>query len=401
MLDPFFSGIAQNVTVASNKQSLLAIVANMQRDPKIELAMVRELWEHRVNGLILAGGGFDQMTHKDELADLVRQLTRAGIVVVSLSDRGIAAPVFSVDNEAVGAMLAEWAIENGHQKIGIAAGPANSFVTQQRLKGANRILKKAGIEPIVVHTEFGVSGGVALVEQLFKKNARDNPIWGIRRIAAELHKLGFKVSATTVSNYLPRYKVPPSPGWRAFLANHTREIAAVDFLVVVTVSFHLLYAMVVISHGRRRIVHVDVTENPTQDWAADQIARAFSSNRKPKYLIRDRDAIYGGRFRARLKELLIKEKVTAKQSPLQNIHVERTILSIRRECLDHVIVVNERHLRQLLTSYVQYYNYSRTHRALGDDCPVHRPVERPSRGAKIVAIPLVGGLHHRYERRAA
>lgn len=163
----------------------------------------------------------------------------------------------------------------------------------------------------------------------------------------------------------------------------------------------MLYAIVVITHGRRRIVHVDVTENPTQEWAADQMERAFSKTRKPKYLVRDRDGIYGKQFRKRMKDLEIKEKVTAKQSPWQNIYVERAILSIRQECLDHVIVLNERHLRRLLTSYVQYYNYSRTHKSLAQDCPVHRPIERPSRGRKIVAIPQVGGLHHRYERRAA
>jgi hypothetical protein len=239
------------------------------------------------------------------------------------------------------------------------------------------------------------------VRDLIYQMKRDNPIWGVRRISGELKKIGFNVSATTVANYLPRYRSPPSPGWKAFLANHAKEIAAVDFLVVVTMSFHLLYAMVVISHGRRRILHVDVTSHPTQDWAAEQISRAFSSNRKPKYLIRDRDSIYGQRFRDRLHELQIKEKVTAKQSPLQNILVERTIQSIRHECLDHVIVLNERHLKRLLTAYSQYFNFSRTHTTLAQDCPVHRPIERASKGKRIVAIPQVGGLHHRYERRAA
>jgi transposase InsO family protein len=180
-----------------------------------------------------------------------------------------------------------------------------------------------------------------------------------------------------------------------------KETAAVDMLVVVTLTFQLLYAMVLISHGRRKILHLDVTEHPTQDWMSAQITRAFSSNQKPKYLLRDRDAIYGGKFCARLKELRIEERLTTPLSPWQNAYVERVIGSIRRECLDHVIVLNKRHLKRLLSSYMRYYNFSRTHQALDLDCPVQRPVDPPSKGKKIVAIPEVGGLHHRYERRTA
>ncbi len=170
MQDPFFSAIAQNVTIAANEESLLAIVANMQRDPKLEIAMVRELWEHRVNGLILAGGGFDQISHREELGELVDQLKRSGIVVVSLSERGISAPVFSTDHERVGEMLAQVALDNGHSQIGVAAGPQNSFVTRQRLKGIARVLDKAKIRPIVIHTEFGITGGVDIARQLLKAN---------------------------------------------------------------------------------------------------------------------------------------------------------------------------------------------------------------------------------------
>jgi transposase InsO family protein len=239
------------------------------------------------------------------------------------------------------------------------------------------------------------------IRDLIHQMKRDNPTWGVRRIEGELRKIGINISYMTVYKNLPKFAAPPSPGWRAFLSNHMKETAAVDFLVVVTLSFQLLYAMVLISHGRRKIIHIDVTDHPTQDWVADQVTRAFAKNPKPKYLVRDRDAIFGQRFRARLRELNVKEKVTMRQSPWQNIFVERTIQSIRQECLDHVIVINRRHLRRLLTSYAQYYNFSRTHKSLAQDCPVHRPVQRPSMGKKIIAIPQVGGLHHRYERRAA
>lgn len=236
---------------------------------------------------------------------------------------------------------------------------------------------------------------------LIHQMKRDNPTWGCRRIAAELGKIGFDISYMSVHKLMPHSYTSPTPGWRVFLHNHMKETAAVDFLVVVTLSFQLLYAIVVISHGRRRIVHFGVTEHPTQEWAADQIDQAFQSYPKPKYLVRDRDAIYGKVFRERLKGMRIKEKVTQRQSPKQNIFVERMIQSIRHDCLDHVIIINERHLRRMLASYKDYYNYSRTHRSLNEDSPVHRPVERPSRGKRIVAIPQVGGLHHRYERRAA
>jgi transposase InsO family protein len=183
--------------------------------------------------------------------------------------------------------------------------------------------------------------GFRLIHQM----KRDNPTWGVRRIEGELRKLGFDISYMAVYKCLPKQFTSPSPGWRTFLQNHMKETAAVDLLVVVTLTFQLIYAMVLISHGRRKILHIAVTEHPTQDWMTAQITRAFSANPKPKYLLRDRDAIYGRKFRDRLKELRIKEQLTTRQSPWQNIYVERVICSIRRECLDHVIVLNERHLK--------------------------------------------------------
>ena len=231
---------------------------------------------------------------------------------------------------------------------------------------------------------------------------RDNPMWGARRISAELKMLGIDIERTTVKRYLTILTWSPTPGWTPFVKNHMHQTAAMDFLVVVTLSFQLLYASIIVSHGRRKIIHVDVTRRPTQDWAVGQVQAAFAGKKwRPKYLVRDRDSIYGMKFSQELDRLRIKQKVTAKQSPWQNVYVERVIWSIRRECLDHVIVVNERHLKQLLSEYVDYYNNSRTHTALSGDCPIHRAIQRSSKGRTIVANPQVGGLHHPYERRAA
>jgi transposase InsO family protein len=231
---------------------------------------------------------------------------------------------------------------------------------------------------------------------------QENPTWGIHRITGELRKLGFNISDTTVYRYMPvRGSGKPDPGWTTFIRNHMKETAAVDFFVVVTFSFQLLYGMVVMSHGRRKIIHFGVTEHPTQEWAADQMRDAFSRYPKPKYLVRDRDAIFGSAFRKSMQEMSITELRTARHSPKQNVYCERLIGSIRYDLLNHVIVLNARHLRRLLAGYKDYYNYSRTHLALSYDSPIHRQVERPVRGEKIVSLPLLGGLHHRYERRAA
>jgi LacI family transcriptional regulator len=172
MMDPYFGTIAQTVSVAAHNRSLLAVVANMQRDPQLELAMIRELWEHRVNGLVLAGGGFDQLTFRKELIELIEQLKRAGIIVVSLAERDIPVPIFSVDNRMVGAMLAEHAVQLGHSEIGISAGPVHSHVTQRRIKGSLKVLAKAGIEPVVVHTEFSVEGGIEAANRLLEQNSK-------------------------------------------------------------------------------------------------------------------------------------------------------------------------------------------------------------------------------------
>ena len=175
-----------------------------------------------------------------------------------------------------------------------------------------------------------------------------------------------------------------------------------DFFIVPTALFRVLFVFVVLSHDRRRVVHFNfnVTEHPTEEWTAQQIREAFPWDQAPRYLIRDRDVIFGGAFVALTKSMGIEEVVTAPRSPWQNPYVERLIGSIRRECLDHVIVWNETSLRRILRSYFHYYQTSRTHLALAKDTPLSRGVDRPENG-RIVAIAQVGGLHHRYERRAA
>jgi putative transposase len=178
------------------------------------------------------------------------------------------------------------------------------------------------------------------------------------------------------------------------------DTVAVDMFVVVTATFRLLYALVVLGHERRKVIHFDVTQNPTQVWLACQITEAFPWDTAPRFLLRDRDASYGQTFRNRVQAMAIEEVVTAPRSPWQNGYVERIIGSIRRDCLDHVIVFDERHLRRVLSAYVEYHHRSRTHLSLAKDCPEPRPIQPPSAG-NVVAFRQVGGLHHRYERRAA
>ncbi len=229
---------------------------------------------------------------------------------------------------------------------------------------------------------------------------RQNPLWGAPRIHGELLNLGIEVSEASVSKYMVRHPKPPSQSWRTFLQNHVGCLASIDFFVVPTATFSFLFAFVVLHHERRRIVHLGVTANPTAAWVAQQIREAFPWDTAPHHMIRDRDGVYGGVFRACVLAMGIEEVVTAPRSPWQNAFVERVIGSIRRECLDHVIVLNEWHLRRILASYLDYYHRSRTHLSLGKDAPDGRPVQ-PAGAGKIVAFPQVGGLHHRYVRLAA
>lgn len=228
---------------------------------------------------------------------------------------------------------------------------------------------------------------------------RENPTWGAPRIYSELKLLGYDVAETTVDKYMIRDRKPPSPTWRTFLDNHLQDIVAIDFFTVPTATFRILFAFVVLQHDRRKVVHFNVTEHPTAEWTAQQIVEAFPGNEVPRFLIRDRDGIYGTFFRERVKHIGIDEIVTARRSPWQNPYVERLIGSIRRECLDYVIVLNERHLRRILSSYFEYYHESRTHLSLNRNSPISRRVDPPENG-KVIAIPQVGGLHQRYLRAA-
>ncbi len=227
-----------------------------------------------------------------------------------------------------------------------------------------------------------------------------NPLWGAPRIHGELLKLGINISQATVTKYMVRRTKPPSQTWRTFLNNHIKDLVAVDFFTVPTVSFRVLFVFVVLAHDRRRHIHFNVTANPTAEWAARQIVQAFPWDTSPRYLIRDRDSIYGEDFRQRMQEMGIDQVLTAPRSPWQNAYAERLVGSIRRECLDHVIVFSEPSLRRILSSYFDYYQRSRTHLSLAKDAPESRSVQPPELG-EVIEPPRVGGLHHRYERRAA
>lgn len=238
------------------------------------------------------------------------------------------------------------------------------------------------------------------VIDLIRKMSLANPRWGAPRIHGELLKLGLELSQATVVKYMVRHRRPPSQTWRTFLQNHVKDLVAADFFVVPTVFFDLLFVFVILSHGRRRVVHFGVTPYPTAEWAARQLLEAFPWDSAPRYLLRDRDGSYGEKFCEAANWLGIREVLTAPQSPWQNAYVERLIGSIRRECLDHVIVLNETGLRRVLKSYFDYYERSRTHLSLGKDAPISRPIQ-PAAMGRVVEISQVGGLHHRYERVAA
>ena len=238
------------------------------------------------------------------------------------------------------------------------------------------------------------------LRQLIKRMWRSNPTWGSPRIVAELHKLGIEVAKSTVEKYKPHGKRLPSATWRAFLDLQLKNLVAIDFFVVPTVTFKVLFVFIVLAHDRRKIVHFNVTEHPTAQWTAQQLVEAFPFDTAPKYLLRDGDGIYGDRVQRRLASLGINEIVTAPASPWQNAYVERVIGSLRRELLDHVVVLNQRHLKRLLSSYLDYYHPWRTHRSLDQDAPAGRPV-RIAKPDQIAEFPAVHGLHHYYLPKAA
>lgn len=238
------------------------------------------------------------------------------------------------------------------------------------------------------------------LRKLIREMQATNIGWGAPRIHGELLKLGIEVSQATVSKYMQRSNKPPSQTWRTFLDNHVTDLVSIDFFTVPSATFRILYVFVVLHHDRRQVVHFNVTQNPTAQWTAQQLVEAFPFDSAPRYLLRDRDAIYGEKVQRRIRSLDIKEEVTAPHSPWQNPYCERVIGTCRRDCLEHLIILNERHLRRILREYFSYYHTCRTHLSLNKDPPESRAIE-PAETGNIIALPRVGGLHHRYARIAA
>jgi putative transposase len=244
----------------------------------------------------------------------------------------------------------------------------------------------------------------AEIRQLIRKMALDNVTWGAPRIHAELLKLGFDVDERTVSRYIP--KRPPDPGavqrWITFLRNHKDCMAGMDFFTVPSATFNLLYVFFVIHHARRKILHFAVTVEPYALWIVQQLREAFPDNRTPRYVVLDRDGKYGDMVPAALKNMGVKIVRTAYRAPWQNPFSERFVGSVRRELLDHVVVLNEAHLHRLLSDYVDYYHEDRCHLGLEKDTPCVRDVTtKPASKAHVTALPRVGGLHHRYTWQTA
>jgi transposase InsO family protein len=250
---------------------------------------------------------------------------------------------------------------------------------------------------LLLALEVALTGGRPQIEAdlraLIRRMSIENPLWGAPRIHGELLKLGFEVAQSSVAKYMVKRGGPPSQGWRTFLWNHAPDIAAMELFVVPTIGFDLLYAFIIVRLGRRDLVWINVTTNPTADWIAGQLTEAFPWDEAPRYLIRDRDRIYGSIVTRRMRAMGIRDKPTAPASPWQNGFAERLIGSIRRECVDHFVVLGEAHLRRILRTYMRYYNRIRTHRSLDKDAPVSRPVQWTG---IINSHAILGGLHHHY-----
>jgi transposase InsO family protein len=238
------------------------------------------------------------------------------------------------------------------------------------------------------------------IRDLIRQMSAANPTWGSPRIMAELGKLGIAVAKSTVEKYRVRRSKPPSPTWRTFLATHAKDLVSVDFFTVATVRFEILFVLLILAHHRRRVVHFNVTAHPSAAWTAQQVVEAFPWQTAPRYLLRDRDGVYGVDFRGRVAAMGIEEVITAARSPWQSPYVERVIGSIRRECLDNVVVLHERHLRRILTAYFDHYHRWRCHQGLAMDCPQPRPIQGREQGA-VVEVAESDGLYRHYERRAA
>jgi len=233
------------------------------------------------------------------------------------------------------------------------------------------------------------------LRDLIRRISQENPLWGASRIHGELLMLGFEVAQSTVSKYMTRGQRPPSQSWKTFLRNHADAIAAIDMCVVPTITFEQLFAFLVLGHGRRQLLWFEVTRHPSAYWLTQQITEAFPWDSAPGYLVRDNDRAYGRVFLARVRAMGIRDRPTSPGSPWQNGYAERLISTLRRECLDHVIVLGEAHLRRVLAAYADYYNQTRPHLALQKDAPLRRVVHRIG---SVIAMPILGGLHHKYVR---
>jgi hypothetical protein len=238
------------------------------------------------------------------------------------------------------------------------------------------------------------------VHELIRDMWCSNPTWGSPRVVGKLRKVGINVAKSTVEKYRPRIRKPPSPTWKAFLSNHVKDLVACDFFTVPTVQCRVLFVFIMLAHERRRIVHFNITEHPTAQWTAQQIVDAFPWDTAPRYLLRDRDSIYGRLCQDRVDHMGIEEVKIAPRSPWQNPYCERVVGSIRRDVLDPIIVLNDRHLMRLLRTYLGYYHRFRSHLSLDMDCPTSRPIQLPVMG-RVQRVPEVGGLPHYYERIAA
>jgi transposase InsO family protein len=223
----------------------------------------------------------------------------------------------------------------------------------------------------------------------------ENSLWGASRIHGELLKLGYEVAQSTVSKYMARGGKPPSQSWKTFLRNHAEAIAAIDMCIVPTLSFERLFAFLVLGHGRRQLLWFEVTRHPTAAWLARQITEAFPWASAPAYLVRDNDRAYGHVFTTRVTAMGIRDRPISPGSPWENGIAERLIGTLRRECLNHMVIFGEAHLRRVLSAYTVYYNQTRTHLALNKDCPLQRPIQR---FGSVAATPVLAGPHHQYLR---
>ena len=233
------------------------------------------------------------------------------------------------------------------------------------------------------------------IRRLIREMSLANRLWGAPRIHGELLKLGIEVAQSTVAKYMAKSGLGREQTWKTFLHNHVSGIGAMDFLVVPTINFRLLFVLVILRHERRRLISLSVTDHPTAEWIARQITDAFPWDEAPDYMVRDRDKCYGHAVTKRLAAMGIRDHPIAPRSPWQNGHAERLIGSIRRECLDHIVIFGGPHLRRILAAYAVYYNELRTHLSLGKDSPRHRSVRRLG---QLAAQPILGGLHHEYCR---